>query len=518
MALEEYTKKRNFQKTPEPGGKIVNNKNGGVRFVIQKHAASRLHYDLRLEMEGTLKCWAVPKGLPTKKGGKHLAVEVEDHPVAYLDFEGTIPKGEYGGGTVMVWDHGTYLPQGKSPEKDLAGGKLHFILLGKKLHGEWYLVRLKDEKQWLVIKAGEDMQPITKKGNDESSLSGKNMRTIAQPDRAEKIGPDESKAAPLPAFQIPMMAKLAKSAPAGEWLYEIKFDGWRALALRVGKQTRLLSRNENDFGAKFPEILAAISSLKAQDCILDGEIVALDDAGRSSFQMLQAYELGETKPPLFFYAFDLLQLDGHDLRELPIEERKKRLQKLIGKSRGPLRFSASLGSDASHLLTQARKLGLEGLIGKKAASHYENGRRSGAWIKLKLLQEQEFVIGGYTEPSGSRKHIGALIVGFQKKTGLTYASKVGTGFSDQLLRSLHEQFAKIARKECPFVNLPEKRAGKYGQTITATGMRHCHWVAPTMVCQVKFSEWTRDDHLRHPVFLGLREDKSAVDVVHEKAS
>jgi len=246
--------------------------------------------------------------------------------------------------------------------------------------------------------------------------------------------------------------------------------------------------------------------------------VALDDAGRSYFQMLQAYELGETKPPLFFYAFDLLQLDGHDLRELPIEERKKRLQKLIGKSRGPLRFSASLGSDASHLLTQARKLGLEGLIGKKAASHYENGRRSGAWIKLKLLQEQEFVIGGYTEPSGSRKHIGALIVGFQKKTGLTYASKVGTGFSDQLLRSLHEKFAKIARKECPFVNLPEKRAGKYGQTITATEMRHCHWVAPTMVCQVKFSEWTRDEHLRHPVFLGLREDKSAADVVHEKAS
>jgi bifunctional non-homologous end joining protein LigD len=529
MSLKEYVKKRDFHKTAEPKGETV--PQGGNRFVIQKHDASRLHYDFRLEMGGTLKSWAVPKGLPYAKGEKHLAVHVEDHPVAYIDFEGTIPKGQYGGGTVMVWDQGTFEPLSKTPEKELAGGKLHFVLHGEKLEGEWYLVRLRDSDEWLMIKGGEDMKPLSKKRDDTSVLSGKSMKELSQGDRvwqsketstanvpAKKKAAKAAKAAPLPKFVEPMKARLAAAAPAGDWHYEIKFDGWRALGLKGGSQTRLLSRNEKDLGAKFPEIMGSIAALEAQDVILDGEIVALDEQGRSSFQLLQAYDMGEQRPQIFFYVFDLLQLNGRDLRGLPLAERKAELEKLLGEPPGVLRYSATLGTQAEPLMEQAKQLGLEGLIGKKADSTYESGSRSGSWIKLKLLQQQEFVIGGYTEPSGSRKHFGALLVGFHKAGKLVYASKVGTGFNEKLLRSLHASFQKIVSGECPFANLPEKRGSKWGQTITATEMKRCHWVEPTMVAQIKFSEWTRDEHLRQPVFLGLRNDKKASAVVREEAS
>ncbi len=531
MSLQEYAKKRDFQKTAEPDASLAPPKKGSHRFVIQKHAASRLHYDFRLEMNGTLKSWAVPKGLPYAKGEKHLAVHVEDHPVAYIDFEGTIPKGQYGGGTVMVWDQGTFESiLTENPEKELAGGKLHFILTGQKLKGEWYLVRLRDGDEWLMIKGGEDMKPLSRKLDDTSVLSGKNMKELSQGDRvwqsketstahvpAKKKAARAAKAAPLPKFVEPMKARLATSAPHGEWAYEIKFDGWRALALKGGSQTRLLSRNEKDIGAKFPEIMESVAALGAQDAVIDGEIVALDEKGRSSFQLLQAYDIGEERPQIFYYVFDLLQLNGHDLRGFPLSKRKAELEKLMVDPSGVIRFSATLGTDATPLLEQARKLGLEGLIGKKADSLYESGHRSGAWIKLKLVREQEFIIGGYTEPSGTRKHFGALLVGFHKNGKLTYASKVGTGFSTKLLGSLHKTFQKIASLDCPFVNLPEKRASKWGQTITASEMTRCHWIEPVMVCQIKFSEWTRDEHLRQPVFIGLRDDKNASEVIREKA-
>ena len=316
-----------------------------------------------------------------------------------------------------------------------------------------------------------------------------------------------------------MKALLVDSPPSGDWIYEIKFDGFRAIAFRDAHGTRLLSRNNKDFAQKFPEIVEAISALAADDVILDGEIVALDDQGRSSFQLLQAHDLGTDRPPLFFYVFDLLQLNGKKLQSLPLTKRKAVLEKLLSKDApAALRYSASLGNDPDTLLAQAKKLGLEGLIGKRPDSPYEPGKRSGAWIKLKLHREQEFVIGGYTPPGGSRTHFGALLVGVYEGKQLKFAGKVGTGFNAKLLRSLHAEFQKISSDTCPFVDLPDKRPGRYGAGVTAAEMRRCHWVKPLMVAQIKFTEWTNDHRLRHPVFLGLREDKSAADVVREEPS
>jgi bifunctional non-homologous end joining protein LigD len=312
---------------------------------------------------------------------------------------------------------------------------------------------------------------------------------------------------------------LAGSVPPGEWIYEIKFDGYRALALRGSSEARLVSRNENELGGKFSEVMDSLSKLDVRDAVIDGEIVALDEKGRSSFQLLQAFQLGEKRPPIFFYAFDLLRLNGKDLRDSPIEERKAKLERLLkGESPEAIRYSASLGTDAEKLLAEASRFGLEGLIGKRVQSHYETGRRTGSWIKLKLHHEQEFVIGGYTNPAGSRSHFGALLVGVYKGQELKFSGKVGTGFDEKMLRTLVGMFEKIPSKTCPFVDLPEKRAGRYGQGVTAAEMKLCHWVEPELVCQVKFNEWTRDHRLRQPVFLGLREDKEPKKVVREEPS
>jgi bifunctional non-homologous end joining protein LigD len=279
------------------------------------------------------------------------------------------------------------------------------------------------------------------------------------------------KAIPLPRFVEPMRAKLAKVPSSGDWIYEIKFDGWRAIALKGGNQVRLLSRNSKDLGAKFPEITASIAELNAHDAIIDGEIVALDENGRSSFQLLQAHDMGQERPPIFFYAFDLLQLNRKDMKKLPLKERKATLQRLLEKPPGVIRYSATLGRNAKDLLKEARKLGLEGLIGKKATSVYEPGARSGAWIKIKLLHEQEFVIGGYTEPEGTRKFFGSLIVGFYRRNQLVFVGRVGTGFSTALLEKLYSRLKKIEQPSCPFVNLPLPRGSKWGQGITASEMR-----------------------------------------------
>jgi bifunctional non-homologous end joining protein LigD len=531
MSLKEYTRKRNFGETAEP--KAARRKQSGHRFVIQKHAASRLHYDFRLEINGVLKSWAVPKGVPFAKGEKRLAVQVEDHPVSYINFEGTIPKGQYGGGTVMVWDKGIYVANVESPLKELEKGKLHFALSGKKLRGEWYLVQLRGGTQWLLIKGGEDLKPVSKKLDDTSALSGKTMAQLSangavwqsKPRAPEnsfkaKLRAKISKPKKLPVqFIEPMKARLAESPPHGDdWIYEIKFDGFRALAFKNGDDVRLLSRNEKDFGEKFPDIADAVAALKIDDAILDGEIVALDVKGISSFQLLQAYELGEKRPPLFYYVFDLLRLDGKDLKAQPLIGRKAQLEKILKKNSGIVRLSASLGENAGKLLKSVEKLGLEGLIGKRKDSIYEPGKRSGAWIKLKLHHEQEFVIGGFTNPEGSRHHFGALLLGFYEDKKLRFCGKVGTGFDSKLLKMLYSQFEGIACDDCPFANLPEKRSGRFGAGITTAEMKRCHWVEPQLVAQIKFSEWTRDEKLRQPVFLGLREDKGAAEVVREKAS
>ena len=528
MPLADYARKRDFKITAEPGP--VQSEKDSHRFVIQMHAASRLHYDFRLELDGVLKSWAVPKGVPYAKGEKRLAVQVEDHPVSYIGFEGTIPKGQYGGGTVMVWDKGTFTAQSKSPLQDLQHGKLHFTLKGKKLQGDWYLVQLRASTQWLLIKGGEDLKPVSKKADDSSALSGKSMAQLSASDKIWPSKPRESenffkteiravvkgKRRSAVEFIEPMKALLKSSPPDGrDWIYEIKFDGFRALAYADGENVRLLSRNDKSFDEKFPEIAEGLRHLKLNDAILDGEIVALDANGISSFQLLQAFEMGRERPPIYYYVFDILRSRGEDLCQETLLERKARLEKLLTGKTGLVRFSASLGEAPGPLLKKAKKLGLEGLIGKRKESPYEAGRRSGSWIKLKLHREQEFVIGGFTDPEGSRQHFGALLLGFYQNKRLHFCGKVGTGFNDKLLGNLKVRFDTRGSDSCPFVNLPEKRAGCYGAGVTVAEMKRCHWLEPKLVGQVKFSEWTRDDKLRQPVFLGLREDKDASEVVRE---
>ncbi len=572
MALEEYKRKRDFKKTAEPAGKPLPKKvKGASRFVIQKHAARRLHYDFRLEMDGVLKSWALPKGLPWKRGEKHLAVEVEDHPIEYEDFEGIIPEGQYGGGTVMVWDQGNYHVYGEQPVKSLRDGKLHLVLDGEKAKGEWTLVRIRGrddaKNQWLVLKTAGDATPPSKKLEDQSVKTGRTMKQIAE-DRdaewesnreekdasatsrfktrireaikkkandevvgqahrlpAEKQGnrsgrPTVASLRDLPAakarFVEPMKAKLVEKPPAtGDWIYELKFDGIRLIAVKTDKKISLLSRNQNELGARFPEIVEAIKNLPAGECLIDGEVVALDEKGRSSFQLLQAREMEGRKSPVYFYAFDLLQLDGTDLVELPLDARKNVLEKLCGDAGDPIRYSGAIGGDATRLLEEVKRRGLEGIIGKKRNSVYEPGRRSGAWIKLKCVNEQEFVIGGYTPPQGARKHFGAVLVGYYENKKLVFAGKVGTGFTAKSLATLHKEFRAEERADCPFVDLPSKQNGQWVQGITPSMMRKMHWVNPVFVCEIKFAEWTRDGKLRAPVFVSLREDKRPDDVVRD---
>jgi len=572
VALEEYKKKRDFRRTSEPAGKPVPKKvKGASRFVIQKHAARRLHYDFRLEMEGVLKSWALPKGLPWKRGEKHLAVEVEDHPIEYEGFEGVIPEGQYGGGTVMVWDRGTYYVYGEQPLKSLREGKLHLLLDGKKAKGEWTLVRIRgrdDEKnQWLILKTGDDVKPISSKLDNQSVKTGRTMKQIADARDAEwqsnrvkdqsatsrfkarireaikkkvngnAVGRDrrarremisrnergrlgEPSLPKLPSAKLrfiePMKAKLVEKPPTtGDWIYELKFDGIRLIATKEHEKVSLLSRNQNDLSARFPEIVDAVKNLPANECVVDGEVVALDGEGRSSFQLLQAREMEGRKSPVYLYAFDLLQLDGKSLISLPLEARKNVLERLSSSAGDPIRYSGAIGGDASQLLKEVQRRGLEGIIGKLRNSVYEPGRRSGAWIKLKCVNEQEFVIGGYTPPQGARKHFGAILVGYYKDRDLVFAGKAGTGFTTKSLATLHKKFHANERAGCPFVDLPSKQNGQWVLGITPSMMKKMHWVNPKFVAEIKFAEWTRDGKLRAPVFMGLREDKEPNEVVRE---
>jgi bifunctional non-homologous end joining protein LigD len=522
MSLRTYASKRDFTRTKEPSGakKKAGNAPKSHRFVIQKHDASRLHYDFRLEIDGALKSWAVPKGVPFEKGEKHLAVQVEDHPLEYAGFEGIIPKGQYGGGTVMVWDAGEFESLGSSnPAKDLASGKLHFSLKGRKLKGEWTLVRIKgrESHDWLLIKSGESARPLGAKKENESAVSGRSMARIAKDQDAEwqsNRASSKTKEA-LPAFIEPMKATLVAEPPAhGDWIYELKFDGYRALAMKSGRSVRLLSSNAKDFTARYPEITEGISSLRARSAIIDGEIVALDDEGRSSFQLLQAIELGEERPPIAFYAFDLLSLDGVKCLDEPLSSRRERLASILRDAKEPIRYSAEIGGDPRRLLKEIARRGLEGIMGKERDSVYEPGRRSRSWIKLKCIHEQEFVIGGYTPPEGTRSHFGALLVGYYEKEELRFAGKVGTGFNEALLKSLHRKMRALSREACPFADMPGTTRSRWSKK--AGSRETLHWVEPRIVCQLRFTEWTRDGKLRHPVFLGVREDKDPREVVRER--
>ena len=539
-------------------------------FVVQKHDATRLHYDFRLEMEGVLKSWAVPKGFPTKRGDRRLAVQVEDHPIEYGGFEGTIPEGSYGAGTVMLWDSGGYEVSGDDPPRALREGKLHLILHGKKLKGEWTLVRMRrregedeDKPQWLLLKSGNDIPPISKRAEDHSVLSGRSLEQIAsagdrewQSDRPAKnrksfplarrakarntksspgrsivqaksnslrqspdVSPPQINMPRLPkenpAFVEPMKALLIEELPKGpDWIYELKFDGVRALAIKDSRAVELISRSGKELGSKYHELLEPLKGLPAKQAVLDGEIVALDEKGRSSFQLLQSFQMaGVKKPPLFYYVFDLINLDGKDLTGVPLFQRKAMLETLVAKGSPAIRFSPSIKADSARLMREMKARGLEGLIAKRRESKYEVGRRSGAWVKFKWTNEQEFVIGGYTQPKGTRTHFGALLVGYYEKDKLLFAAKVGTGFDQKLLESLYNKFKNLIRPDCPFANLPEKRPGSSG--LSAAEMRRCTWLEPKLVSQVRFAEWTRDNHLRQPAFLGLREDKDPKEMVRE---
>lgn len=332
--------------------------------------------------------------------------------------------------------------------------------------------------------------------------------------------PDLPKAKPR--FIEPMKPRLLETPPpSGDWLYELKFDGIRAIAVKDGSKVNLISRNENELRSRFPEIAEAVKKWPIHECVIDGEVVALDAEGRSSFQLLQSLEMEGRKAPICFYVFDLLQLEGRSLIKLPLTQRKEILAKICEDVEDPIRFSGEIGSDASKLLAEVKRRGLEGIVGKQRDSVYEPGRRSGAWIKLKCVNEQEFVIGGYTPPGGSRKYFGAILVGYyknKKKEGdsrLLFAGKVGSGFTGKSLSILYEKFQKEARNDCPFADLPSKQDGQWVQGITPSMMKKMHWVNPVFVAQIKFAEWTRDGKLRQPVFLGLREDKKAAEVTRE---
>src|SRR5438309_2333037 len=425
MRLERYRRMRDFSRTPEPRGRVVLSKKRHLAFCIQRHVARRLHYDFRLELGGVLKSWAVPKGPSLDPRERRLAVQTEDHPLEYGEFEGVIPAKQYGAGEVLLWDRGTWIPEDRDPEAALRKGRLHFRLEGEKLHGSWTLTRMRD-KQWLLIKRRDQHTRATK--------------------------------SELPRFIAPQLATLVSAPPkGGNWIYEVKHDGYRLLARLSGGRVRLLTRSGKDWTAKLPHLVQALKELKLDDTWLDGEIVVQREDGRSSFQALQnAFDAGADSR-IVFYVFDAPFLKGVDQQRLPLAERKAALATALKKS-SSVRLSEHLEGEASEVLEKACKLGLEGLIGKRADSVYESGRTK-TWIKLKCRLEQDFVIAGYTAPRGSRTGFGALLLGVYDAPGgkLKYAGKVGTGFDEQRLGTLTRRLAALKRPDSPLANPPREK-------------------------------------------------------------
>ncbi|HXE60563.1 MAG TPA: non-homologous end-joining DNA ligase [Gemmatimonadaceae bacterium] len=545
--LRTYRAKRHFDATPEPSGNGAGTRSPRTRhalqFVIQKHAASHLHFDLRLEMDGVMKSWAVPKGPSLDPSVKRLAMQVEDHPIEYNTFEGTIPKGEYGGGTVMVWDRGTYTSDPPSPNAEdalrraYATGDLKFTLDGARLHGSWVLVRTKrgapDKPQWLLIKhRDEAAEPGTDIVADveTSAATGRTMDEIAngsapkrrgrskKADPAAARSPSRARRVALPALPAlqPMLARVGAEVPQDDgWTFEPKYDGIRVLAYATAGEVRLMTRNDLDKSKQFPEIVDAIERLVARvqhPLVLDGEIVALARGKPGRFQGLQSrlhvqgsadIERLEHDAPAALMVFDLL-LDGDDiLLDEPWSERRKRLElRLRNRTDTHLRLGDSAPGGAREMLRKARASGWEGIMAKRTDSAYAAGQRPSSWLKLKLERRQEFVVGGYTEPRNSRQHFGSLLVGYYEGDRLVYAGHVGGGFDQQSLRDTYAQLARLARKTSPFDNPPKPN-------------EPAHWVRPTLVVEVKFNEWTDDGLLRQPVFLGTRDDKDARAVTRE---
>ena len=510
MSLERYHEKRHFRRTPEPRGRVEKSAEG-FSYVIQKHAASHLHYDFRLELDGVLLSWAVPKGPSLDPRDKRLAMQVEDHPVEYGGFEGTIPKGEYGGGTVMVWDRGSWEPEG-DPRKDYARGRLTFTLHGEKLHGKWHLVRTASDpqgrKRWLLFKGADDearrSDGTITEDMPASALTGRSLDEIAADADATWHSKDPPKKKrtthePPPAI-APELATLVKEPPEGdEWLHEVKLDGYRILAhLARGKAT-LYSRNAKDWTERIPQIARAVARLGAKSALLDGEVVALRDDGVSDFQLLQN-SLGDSDVPLAYFVFDLLELDGEDLRGQPLERRKERLAALLA-PRGAVRLSEHVVGGGAKVYANACKLGLEGIVSKRRDAPYREGRGRD-WLKIKCGARQEFVIVGWTDPRNTREDFGALLLAVRKGKKLVYVGKVGTGFTAESLASIAPKLRALATREPPLAHPPRERG--------------VHWIQPKLVCEIAYGSMTNDGMLRHASFQGLRQDKAAADIVLER--
>jgi bifunctional non-homologous end joining protein LigD len=533
--LKAYRAKRDFGITAEPKGKVARRR--GNAFVIQKHDATRLHYDLRLELDGVMKSWAVTRGPSLVPGNKRLAVEVEDHPIAYNTFEGTIPKDEYGGGTVMVWDHGRWLPE-SDPHRGLAKGHLSFTLEGKKLHGGWHLVRMRrrpGEKRdnWLLIKQDDDAGRSPKDADilEEKPLSvasGRSMEQIAKGSRkvwhSNRAGATAKKntsrtrtkkkdpnltagRSTLPEFVSPCLASLSDSPPGqGNWVHELKFDGYRIQArLDHGKAT-LLTRKGLDWTKKFPTVAKAIAQLPVKTALIDGELVVEGDDGISSFSLLQQDLKNDRHDRVIFYAFDLLHLDGTNFADLPLTRRKDALARLLHSQSDPLRFSESLTEPGTTLLRHACKLGLEGIVSKIADAPYRPGRGRD-WIKIKCSDRQELVVAGVVPSTADSRAVGALVLGFYDGGKLHYAGRTGTGFTHDTARKLFRKLMTLKSNEVPFEAIPAEERG----------VRKPIWVKPAMVVEVDFRGWTHGDRIRQASFQGVREDKSAKEVVRERA-
>ncbi|WP_447987931.1 DNA ligase D [Achromobacter spanius] len=517
-SLKKYREKRNFAVTSEPAeGGLANEAERA--FVIQKHWASRLHYDLRLELDGAMKSWAVPKGPSYDPTVKRMAVQVEDHPIAYNEFEGDIPKGEYGAGKVIIWDEGVWTPVG-DPRRGYKSGHLKFDLEGSKMHGRWALVRLhgkEDEKQppWLLIKdkdafarGSHEFSVVDELPDSVVPLRKKKKRTAKQAPRKD---PPTASTLPgqetdMPGSLKPQLATLVDGIPrrGDDWLYEVKFDGYRMLARIDGPNVKLFTRNGHDWSAKMPHLVQALRGLPAQSAWIDGEIVVLADNGVPSFQALQNAFDGKRTKDIVFYAFDLPYIAGRDIRSEPLRLRRDLLAQLIAASKDDrIRFSEAFNASPSDLIASACRMGLEGIMGKRQSAPYVS-RRTDDWVKIKCAQRQEFIIVGYTAPKGGRVGFGALLLGVHDEPrGIRYAGSVGTGFDDRGLAELHKKLMALVQKTSPLTVGKPKSA------------RDVRWVKPTLVCEVSFGEWTEGGHVRHATFRGLRTDKAPQSITRE---
>ncbi len=530
MPLERYSEKRKFDKTPEPPARVPDSNAAELQFCVQRHHASHLHYDLRLEVDGVLKSWAVPKGPTLDPADKRLAMMVEDHPMDYGGFEGVIPKGNYGAGSVMLWDRGTYQLLGDIPvEQQLAKGDFKFHLSGKKLHGDFALVRIKNPKskgnEWLLLKKKdafaqpgwdpEDHAKSVKSGLTQEEIA-QALTAIETPDHTAKglsKIPGAQKAA-MPKTIEPMLAQIAKGEPqnSDDWVYEIKWDGVRAICYLDQGDLRMVSRNGNRMDRQYPELAILPHHINARQAILDGEIASLDARGVPSFEQLQRrITVGEASQiatlarhhPVVLFLFDLLYLDGYDLRGVPLLERKRLLKEVL-KASDAIRYSEHFAGDGKALLDAAKQQGIEGIVGKRAASVYES-RRGSDWLKYKVLNSDSFVLCGFTK--GERELFGALVLGIYDHGELTWAGNVGTGFDRKMRQAIYDRLAPLATQKCPVE--PDKNLPK-DHSVT--------WTKPELVCEVKYLQWTDDGRLRAPVFLGLRPDIDPSECVRNPAA